>query len=282
MSKILALIDASIYADSVCGISAWAATRLDLPVEVAHVLGRRMSGAFDLSGSLEMDQRTALLRQYTELDEQHGRLAQQKGRALLDMAKTALVSAGVKDVHTKLRNGDLLEALADFESDAVMVVIGKRGEAANFAKLHLGSNLERVVRASKKPVLVAARSYTPFNSFLIAYDGGKSADRAVEFVAASPLLKGMKCTLLSVGADTAENRARLQAPELLLRNAGFEVEALLVAGEPENVIGSKVEADRIGILVMGAYGHTRIRSLVIGSTTTAMVSRCKIPILMFR
>jgi nucleotide-binding universal stress UspA family protein len=33
---------------------------------------------------------------------------------------------------------------------------------------------------------------------------------------------------------------------------------------------------------MGAYGHSRIRSLVIGSTTTAIVRRCKIPVLMFR
>jgi nucleotide-binding universal stress UspA family protein len=38
----------------------------------------------------------------------------------------------------------------------------------------------------------------------------------------------------------------------------------------------------VDLLVMGAYGHGRIRSLVVGSTTTAMVRRCKIPVLMFR
>jgi nucleotide-binding universal stress UspA family protein len=36
------------------------------------------------------------------------------------------------------------------------------------------------------------------------------------------------------------------------------------------------------VMVMGAYGHSRIRSLVIGSTTEAMVRRCKVPVLMFR
>jgi nucleotide-binding universal stress UspA family protein len=282
MTKILALIDGSIYAQSVCGLSAWAATRLGLPVEVAHVLGRRMSSAFDLSGSLEVNQRVALLEQYAELDERHGKLAQQKGRALLEIAKDSLTSSGVEAVHTKLRNGDLLEALADLETDAAIVVIGKRGEAADFAKLHLGSNLERVVRASKKPVLVAARAYAPFDRFLIAYDGGKSANRAVEYVAASPLLKGMTCAILSVGADTPENRSRLDAPATLLRKAGFEVEARLESGESDEVIGNAVEAENIGLLVMGAYGHSRIRSLVIGSTTTAMVRRCKIPVLMFR
>lgn len=282
MSKILAFIDGSVYAESVCNLAAWAAARMALPVEVAHVLGRRMAGSFDLSGSLEVNQRAALLDEYARLDEQHARLAQTKGRALLDGAKAMIVASGVDRVETRLRNGDLLEALADLENDARMVVIGKRGEAADFAKLHLGSSLERVVRSSTRPVLVAARKYVPFERFVIAFDGGKSANRAVDFVASSGLMNGMKATVLSVGADTAENRSRLDAPVRRLRDAGFEVEGLLLPGDPDEVIGSHVETHGIGLLVMGAYGHSRIRSLVIGSTTEAMVRRCRIPVLMFR
>lgn len=281
MSKILAFIDGSIYAESVCRLSAWAAGRTGLRVEIAHVLGRRMSGSFDLSGSLEMNQRTELLEEYARLDEQHARLAQAKGRALLDTARMIVTAEGV-EADTRLRNGDLLEALADLEKDAQLVVIGKRGEAADFAKLHLGSNLERVVRSATRPVLVAARKYAAFDRFLIAYDGGRSANRAVDFVATSGLLTGMKATVLSVGADTAENRSRLDAPVLRLRQAGFEAEGVLRAGEPDEVIGTHVETHGIGLLIMGAYGHSRIRSLVIGSTTEAMVRRCKVPVLMFR
>lgn len=281
MSKILAFVDGSIYAESVCRLSAWAASQLAIPVEIAHVLGRRMSGSFDLSGSLEVDQRTALLDEYARLDEQHAKLAQAKGRALLDTAKMIISAEGVQ-VEARLRNGDLLEALADLEKDAAMVVIGKRGEAADFAKLHLGSNLERVVRSSMRPVLVASRKYVPFERFLIAFDGGKSANRAVDFVASGGLLKGMKVTVLSVGTDTAENRSRLDAPVRRLREVGYDVEGLLQSGDPDEVIGGHVETRSIGLLIMGAYGHSRIRSLVIGSTTEAMVRRCKVPVLMFR
>jgi nucleotide-binding universal stress UspA family protein len=281
MSKILAFIDGSTYAESVCRLSAWAASRLAMPVDIAHVLVRRISGSFDLSGSLEVDQRTALLDEYACLDAQHAKLAQAKGRALLDTAKAIVSGEGVQ-AETRLRNGDLLEAMADLERDAQMVVIGKRGEAADFAKLHLGSNLERVVRSSTRPVLVAARRYAPFDRFLIAFDGGKSANRAVDFVASSGLLKGMRATVLSVGADTAENRSRLDAPVRRLRDAGFDVEGLLLPGDADEVIGGHVETQRIGLLVMGAYGHSRIRSLVIGSTTETMVRRCKVPVLMFR
>lgn len=282
MSRILAFIDGSTYAESVCRLTAWAATRMEHSVEIAHVLGRRMSGSFDLSGSLEADQRSALLDEYARLDEQHARLAQAKGRALLDTARTIVAAGGVGQVETRLRNGDLMEALADLEKDAAMVVVGKRGEAADFARMHLGSNLERIVRTATRPVLVAARAYTPFDRFLIAFDGGRSANRAVDFVASGSLLKGMTATVLSVGADTAENRSRLEAPVRRLREAGFEVEGLLRPGEPDEVIGAHVETQGIGLVVMGAYGHSRIRSLVIGSTTEAMVRRCKVPVLMFR
>ncbi|RST83455.1 universal stress protein [Aquibium carbonis] len=282
MSRLLAFVDGSVYAESVCRLAAWAAVRMGASLEIAHVLGRRMAGTFDLSGSLEVNQRAALLDEYARLDEQHAKLAQAKGRALLETARAIAAAAGVDQVETRLRNGDLLEALADLETDARMVIVGKRGEAADFAKLHLGSNLERIVRSSTRPVLVASRAYVPFDRFLIAFDGGKSASRAVDFVASSGLLKGLSATVLSVGADTAENRSRLDAPVRRLREAGFEVDGRLKPGDPDDVIGHHVETQGIGLLVMGAYGHSRIRSLVIGSTTEAMVRRCKVPVLMFR
>ncbi|PHQ71937.1 MAG: hypothetical protein COB97_00755 [Paracoccus sp.] len=43
-----------------------------------------------------------------------------------------------------------------------------------------------------------------------------------------------------------------------------------------------VEDDGFDMLVMGAYGHSRIRSLMIGSTTTQMIQSCKVPLLLFR
>ncbi|SCW95108.1 Universal stress protein family protein, partial [Sphingobium faniae] len=42
MTKILACIDASAYAASVCDLAAWASKRLDLPVELLHVVQRAL------------------------------------------------------------------------------------------------------------------------------------------------------------------------------------------------------------------------------------------------
>lgn len=282
--KLVALIDGSIYSQSVCDHAAWAAGRSAAAVEVLHVLGRRdlSSTPADLSGNLDLDARDTLLAELATLDEQKAKLSQRRGRLMLDQAKARLQQAGVTAVSTRLRHGDLVETVQEVESDADLVVLGKRGEAADFAKLHLGSNLERVARSSRKPVLVAARAFRPIERFLIAFDGGTSALKAVDHIARSPIFAGLDCRLLMVGQATEENQRRLDGAAALLRGAGYVVQAEIAAGQADLTIAARVEAEQVNLLAMGAYGHSRIRNLIIGSTTTEMIRSCKIPVMLFR
>ncbi len=283
MAKVLACIDGSIYSHSVCDLSAWAASRLNQPVELLHVLGRREVSTIpvDISGTLVAYSQD-ILAELAAMDEQRAGLSQKRGRLILDEGRTRLKEAGVADVATHLYNGDLVETVGEFEPDASVIVIGKRGEAADFAKLHLGSNLERVARAAKKPVLVAARAFKPIRRFLIAFDGGPSVTKAVELIADGRLLRGLEGHLLMAGSPDEEAEAKLDAAEARLRDAGWDIRARILPGEPEAVIAAQVAEASIDLLVMGAYGHSRIRNLIIGSTTTAMARSCLIPVLMMR
>lgn len=56
----------------------------------------------------------------------------------------------------------------------------------------------------------------------------------------------------------------------------------IASGQPETAISDVVERDGIDLLVMGAYGHSRIRAMIIGSTTAQMMRSCKIPVVLFR
>ena len=284
MTKLIALVDGSIYSQSVCDHAAWIANRTGSAVEVLHVLGRRETGGapINLSGNITLGAHTALLEELSALDEQRAKLWQKRGRAILDDATARLEAAGVGAVTTRLRIGDIVETVAEYEADAEMVVIGKRGEAADFARLHLGSNLERIARTSSRPLFVASRAFRPIQRFLIAYDGGTSSMKAVDYVARSPLFAGLQCRLLMVGAQSEEARKRLGDAQSVLRAGGYVVEAEIVLGQPETVIAQAVETEGIDLVVMGAYGHSRIRSLIIGSTTTEMVRSCKIPVVLFR
>jgi len=284
MTQIVALVDGSIYSQSVCDHAAWIAAQTDADVELMHFLDRNQpsDARNNLSGNISLGARTALLEELSAKDVETAKRSQKAGRAILDEARSRIETAGSINVTARLRFGDVVEAVTEHEADADMVVIGKRGDAADFAKLDLGSNLERIARSCTYPVFVAARAFTPVKRFLIAYDGGASSRKAVKHVAASPLFAGLSCHLLTVGADTANARRDLADAQAILEAAGIEVDSDVVQGPPDLLISDAVESREIGLLVMGAYGHSRIRSLIIGSTTAEMIRLCKIPVVLFR
>ncbi len=284
MTNILAVIDGSAYSASVCEHAAWIAEFSPSKVDVMHVLGRRdvSSEPSNLSGSIGLGARSSLLSELVELDAQKARLAQKRGRAILEDAEALLRQRGVMSVTTKLRNGEIVESVHTLEKDASLIVIGKRGEAADFDSGHLGSNLERVVRSTRLPVLVASRSFQPIKKVLVAFDGGPSSLKAIEYFATQKQYNFLECLVLSVGVDSIEQRRQLEGAVATLKNGGYNVTGEIVAGHTEMAIAAKVEQANFDLLLMGAYGHSHIRNLIIGSTTTEMIRSCKVPVLLFR
>lgn len=284
MKKILTCTDGSVYAASIYDHTAWAATRLDASVHVLHMLDphREKAETADLSGNIGPDSGQHLLKELVAMEETKNRLARERGKHLLEVAKSTLIAKGVQNISVEQQHGELVESVTAMENSADLVVMGKRGEHADFASLHLGSNLERVIRASIRPVLVASRSFVPIQSFLLAYDGGASVQKAVQFAIEQPLLKGLKCHVVRAGRIDDDAKWFMEEAVGMLRKAGYDVTASAISGDPEKVIEETVKKEGIQLLVMGAYGHSRIRNLIIGSTTTAMVRTCPLPILMFR
>jgi len=283
MSTILACTDGSPYAGSIYQYAAWVANRTNAGVQVLHVIEREETGqSSDLTGKLGFDASAELMEELVSLDETHARVARLRGKAVLDDAARQLTEAGVGNVTTTQRHGSLVETLDEYETHASLVVIGKRGENSGLAKGHLGSNLERVVRSARIPLLVASSEFRPVKRFLIAFDGGPSSLKAVHYVASEPLLKGTEAHLVAVGKPGGSLARDLEHAAIGLRGAGFTVSAGLKTGDADEVISETVAQENIDLLVMGAYGHSVIRRLVIGSTTTSLIRTCHIPILLFR
>ena len=253
---------------------------MDASVLVFHVIERAEQPlSHDLSGSIGFDASSELLSELASVDEAQARVARLRGKAILEDAEKQLAPCKVSTVQ---RHGSLVDALDEFEKDASLVVIGKRGEHMDLAKGHLGSNLERVVRNARIPVFVVARSFKPVDRFLIAFDGGPSALKAVHHVATGKLLRGSECHLISVGKPGSDLARSLEESVTALRGAGFTVTSSLLQGDPDEVIASEVKNLQIDLLVMGAYGHSRVRQFILGSTTTNLVRTCHVPVLLFR
>ena len=282
-ARVVAAIDASAYATSVASHAAWAATRLDAPLEFLHAIDRTTAPVTaDLSGNLSLGSQEELLAKLAAVDEQRGRLAQEHGRLLLEQVRAQVAASHDASAEIRQRHGALVDTLLELESDVRLFVLGKRGEHATLAKAHLGSNLERVVRAVHRPVLVASREFRPISRFMIAFDGSATTRKCVEMVCASPLLKGLACDVLVVGDASATIDQHLQWARAQLQAAGFDPRYQVVAGSPDAMIAQQATELAIDLLVMGAYGHSRIRSLIVGSTTTQVLRTVEIPVLLLR
>jgi len=282
MTKVLACIDASTYGASICDHAAWAALQLGADVELLHVLDRAPDAVpTDLSGSIGLGASETLLENLVKLDEDRSRLRMERGRVILAEAEKRVRAQGVANVNSRLRHGGLVDNVHELEAEARVVVLGKRGEHADFAKLHLGGSVEQVIRASSLPVLVAARAFRPIRKILIAFDGGASSRKAVDFLLSDPAFRTFECHLLMVG-HPKDHEALLAWARERLATWGGPHEVDQRPGDPEAVIGAYVKDAGINLLVMGAYGHSPIRRFIVGSTTTAVIRACLIPVLLFR
>ncbi len=283
MERILACVDSSAYAAPICDLAVWAAGRLDMPIELLHVVQRKdvVAERHDLSGAIGLGVKADLLEELTRLDEADARLQVERGRLLLAAAEERLKAAGAAHVEVVHRHGGIVETIIEREQDARIVVIGKRGASHEFAREHIGSKVERVVRTSTKPILVASRVAEAPRSIVLAYDGSPASKRALERCANSPLLRDLPVHVVAAGAEDDARRALVAAAASELGPAR-PVQTTIRAGRPEEVISGIVAEAPGALLVMGAYGHSPLRAMIVGSTTTVMIRTVRVPVLLIR
>ncbi|MDO3382927.1 universal stress protein [Gilvimarinus algae] len=281
--NIIACIDDSQYAQAVCDGAAWAAHQLTAPLHLLHVLDYvHGSGERNLSGTLGFGAQETLLQELAALDEQRAKVAMEQGKLLLAAARERVSQGNIGDVQTRQRHGELTDTLVELESETRLLVVGKRGAESASAHGHIGSHIEKIIRAMHKPILIVQQAFDAPTDIMVAYDGSATMRKGIEMIAASALLKGCHCHLVMVGADLETNRESLQWAASALQKAGLSVSDAIIAGEPEVALVEYQQSHEIGLLVMGAYGHSRIRHFIVGSTTTAMICRCKTSMLVLR
>lgn len=283
-NKVLACVDQSRYAEFVANYSAWAARRMAAPLEFLHVLDRHPETADtkDNSGAIGIDAQETLLEQLSSEDAARAKAAREQGRIFLNGLRERAIAAGAGQVDTRQRYGDLEETLAEQEHGVRLLVLGRRGEAAGATSRDIGRNVERTVRALRKPILTVTSEFAEPQRVLFAFDGGATARRGVEMVAASPLLHGLPIHMLMSGKDSRDGHRHLDAAKARLDQAGFATTAALVVGDAETVIGQAVREQGYDLLIMGAYSHSPLRTWLFGSKTSDLLRSATIPTLLLR
>ncbi len=283
-NKVLACVDRSHFADTIADAAAWAASRMNAPLEFLHILDRHpeIGSGEDHSGAIGFDAQEVLLQSLSEKDAERTRAMREAGRLFLNGLRERAIAAGVPAPDTRQRYGELEETLVEQEAGVRLFILGRRGESAEATRRDLGRNVERVVRALHKPILAVTENFKAPERVLIAFDGGIVTRRGVEMVAASPLFKGLPVHLLMSGRESLDGPKQLQWARETLERAGFEAPATLQPGDAEQVIARTVKEQAIDLLIMGAYSHSSLRGLLLGSRTSDLLRAATIPALLLR
>jgi nucleotide-binding universal stress UspA family protein len=221
------------------------------------------------------------------LESQHEAAVERANAAAGNLRAAATKAGLISDCRViECTEGDVARLLSLHGRHADLVVLGqpdREGMAADGPSLPATVTLD-----CGRPVIVVPHigtAATIGERVLVAWDGGREAVRAVND--ALPILRRAKSvTVLSVNpAESEDDGPREPGADISLHLArhGVMVEAQsrftteISAGD---VILNEVANKGSDLLVMGAYGHSRLRELVLGGVTRHILASMTIPVLM--
>lgn len=279
IKSILVCTDGSPYGDVACEYAIYLTGRLKARLLGLHVLDSRMLDGplmSDIAGWIGSQPYGAQVQQFRELMEQKGEAV---ARAFDSRCKAAGVTA-----ESWIKTGHPPRIILAEEARTELLVLGQKGEHADLIGEMAGSTMERVVRHSVKPCLVTPKSFRPVSKILAAYDGSLHASQALREAAELALSLRAPLVILTVAEDD-----RRAPAEQLSRDAvdlvdahGCEAKNLVVTGASASAILATAHEQQCDLIVAGAYGHSRIREMILGSTTTQVIARAHVPVMVVR
>ena len=165
-----------------------------------------------------------------------------------------------------------------------LVIVSEIDRDATFG-IELGL-IEDVVLGSGRPVLVLPRTggVVPLNEIICGYNGTKEAARAIHD--ALPILKAAETVrLVWVNPSLDETRGDLAAADMAACLSRHGVRATVDPmptnmENPFDALSARARDVGANAIVMGAYGHSRLREFVLGGATRQALSTTSLPLVM--
>jgi nucleotide-binding universal stress UspA family protein len=264
IKTILVGIDGSEHARTAAQYALWLGRRLGAHVVGLHVIDIvSIEGSFfhDISGSLGFEP-------YLDFSSKMRGVLQERGRALLDGFADQAQQQGV-GAETAMGVGVVANEITERARTADLVVIGHRGVNERFSTGLLGGTAESVSRKCSNP--------------LLAYDGSARAAAAMQVGAEFCTRLELPLTVLTVNKDEEQGQRALGEAEAYLRPYDLPVSfELQRTGNAPERIANFIREQNHDLLFIGAYGHSRIIEMVLGSTTEYVLRNTDCPVFLNR
>lgn len=179
--------------------------------------------------------------------------------------------------------GKIGEIIIDEAQDADIIVMAKKGEHFHLKEGGmLGSVAETVIRHSQKPVMIVPDQFREIESMGIAYDGSPSAKKALDFSLILSKQAAWPLTVVIITTDQEKAGKLTHQIEETAEKHEMECEVIILPGKEGVEIIKFIEEGAVELMAMGAYGHNRLRELLLGSTTSHVIQKSPIPVLLAR
>jgi nucleotide-binding universal stress UspA family protein len=277
IKSILVALDGSQHADSALEYGLSLGRRLRARLVGLHVLDIvSIEGSFlhDVSGSLGFEP-------YLDFSSKMREALQERGQVLLDAFRKKCEQAGVV-YDTALPMGIVANEICDQARIADLVIVGHRGVNEQFSTGLLGGSTESVTRKSPKPVLVTPLVFKEITRPLLAYDGSQRASAALHASAELSSSLGLPLTVIHVAKENGEGDRVLAEAQRYLQSYEIQVTIKSLTGPPHQRIVDILRDGGYDLLFIGAYGHSRIIEMVLGSTTEFVLRNSGAPVFLAR
>jgi nucleotide-binding universal stress UspA family protein len=159
-------------------------------------------------------------------------------------------------------------------SQAMDLICLGRGHAREDSVL--GSVAGNIVRQTRRPVLLAPHEAArDIERIAVAYDGSAGADRALAAAADIAVnWKGGQPELIVIGVTQSDMDpgAFLEPALKYLEAYGLTCRTSTAPGDPATLINALALQARADLLCIGAYGHSILREIVLGSATQEVIA----------
>jgi nucleotide-binding universal stress UspA family protein len=172
--------------------------------------------------------------------------------------------------------GDPGQLLARAARTADLVVAAKHESLG----IDVPATIEQVAMGSGVPALMLpANAHAEFGkTVVVAWDGSREATRAAHD--ALPFLRRAELVVLCAIGEEAGATLDAAATMLHRHDVPVQPEALEdVDGDAGRTLLAQTRAYGADLLVMGAYGHARLREMVFGGATRHVLHEARLPVL---
>ena len=211
----------------------------------------------------------------------------EKADCILKDFQECCQKAGIK-AEVKKTIGKISSIIIEEAQGADLILMAKKGEHFHLKEGGLlGSVAEAVVRDSGKPVLVTPENFVEIESMALAYDGSDSATKALQLSLKLSEQNAWPLTVIIITSDSKKATAlSAQVEEANQKDPDeppiADCEIINLSGKEPDEIIKFIKEGSVELMVMGAYGHKRLRELFLGSTTSHVIRKSPIPVLLTR